>query len=69
MQLKRIKRVDYENEYEDVAFLPPRAKSVTGPHRVGDFVEMTDHGYIRARYRLVDEKGSKGTGLCPDLFG
>ena len=67
MKLLRIKKVDFENEYEEVAFLPPRAKPVSGPHRVGDFVEMTDHGYIRERYRLSDSRPGR-SGLCPGLF-
>lgn len=70
MKLLKVKAVLIpENEYEEVAFLPPRAKPVTGPLQVGDFVEMSPHGYIREKYRIpVDDHGVRRTGLCPDLF-
>ncbi len=68
MQLKRVKRLDYENEYEDVSFIPPRAKPFSGPIKLGDFVEISDHGYIRAKYRLADDTRSQRKGLSPGLF-
>jgi hypothetical protein len=68
VQLKQVKRLDYENEYEEVGYLPPRAKPFVGPLKVGDYVEISDHGYIRAKYRIAVDNGAKGSGLCPGLF-
>lgn len=56
MKLLRITKVDFENEYEPVVFIPPSAQPVTGAHQVGDFVVMSDHGYIRERYRKPLDK-------------
>lgn len=47
----QITKVDFRNSYREVPVIPPSAKPVTGPHRVGDYVIMSHHGYIVARYR------------------
>lgn len=65
--LKRIKKLGEENEYEDIPFIPPTAKPVTGPQRVGDLVEIAPNGYIKRRYR-IDSQPKKTGGLGINLF-
>jgi len=68
MKLLRITKVDYQNSYEPVNHIPPSAKPVTGPYRVGDYVEMSPHGYIRSRYRKEEPKDDFSKISSPVLF-
>ena len=64
----RITKLDYENSYEEVGMIPPSAKPVSGPYKVGDYVEMSPHGYIRARYRKEVKQNDFSKYSNPILF-
>lgn len=68
MKLLRITKLDFRNSYEPVSSIPPSAKPVSGPHKVGDYVEMADNGYIRARYRKEEIKNDTSKSSSPVLF-
>jgi hypothetical protein len=48
--------------------IPPSAVPVRGPYKVGDYVVMSPHGYIKERYRKEVKQNDFSKISHPVLF-